>query len=86
MPRTTTVTVRLNGALRDFVSANVGENGAYANVNEYIRDLIRRDKERWERQAFDRLKAELKLAFATPDASFQSLSASDVTARNKVPL
>ena len=79
MPRTTTVTVRLNGALRDFVSANVGENGAYANVNEYIRDLIRRDQERWERQAFDRLKAELKLAFATPDASFQSLSASDVT-------
>ena len=25
MPRTTTVTVRLNGALGDFVSANVGE-------------------------------------------------------------
>ena len=47
MPRTTTVTVRLTGALSDFVSANVGENGAYANVNEYIRDLIRRDKERW---------------------------------------
>ena len=39
MPRTTTVTVRLNGALSDFVSANVGENGAYANVNEYIRGL-----------------------------------------------
>ena len=86
MPRTTTVTVRLNGALRDFVSANVGENGAYAKGNEYIRDLIRRDKERWERQAFDRLKAELELAFATPDASFQPLSASDVTARNKAPL
>ena len=86
MPRTTTVTVRLNGALGDFVSANVGENGAYANVNEYIRDLIRRDKERWERQAFDRLKAELELAFATPDTSFHPLSTSDVTARNKTPL
>ena len=72
--------------LSDFVSANVGENGAYANVNEYIRDLVRRDKERWERQAFDRLKAELELAFATPDASFHPLSASDVTARNKAPL
>ena len=86
MPRTTTVTVRLNGALSDFVSANVGANGAYANVNEYIRDLIRRDKEQWEQQAFDRLKAELELAFATPEASFHPLSASDVTARNKSPL
>ncbi len=86
MPRTTTVTVHLNGALSDFVSANVGEHGAYANVNEYIRDLIRRDKERWERQAFDRLKAELELAFAAPDASFHPLSASDVVARNRFPL
>ena len=86
MPHTITMKVRLNGALSDFVSANIGENGAYANVNEYIRDLVRRDKERWERQAFDRLKAELELAFATPDASFHPLSASDVTARNNVPL
>ncbi len=86
MPRTKTVTVRLNGALGDFVSANVGETGAYANATEYIRDLIRRDKERWERQAFDHLKAELELAFSTPDASFQPLSTSDVVARNKPPL
>ena len=83
MPRTTTMTVRLSGALSDFVSANVGENGAYENISEYVRDLIRRDKERWEREAFDRLKAELTLAFAAPDASFQPLSAADVIARNK---
>lgn len=82
LPRTTTMTVRLSGALSDFVSANVSETGSYENVSEYIRDLIRRDKERVEQEAFDRLKAELTLAFAAPDASYHPLSASDVIARN----
>lgn len=82
MRRTTTMTVRLGGALSEFVSANVGENGSYENVSEYIRDLIRRDKERSEREAFERLKAELERAFAAPDESYRSLSASDVIARN----
>ena len=82
MRRTTTMTVRLGGALSEFVSANVGENGSYENVSEYIRDLIRRDKERSEREAFERLKAELERAFAAPDESFRPLSASDVIARN----
>ncbi len=83
MPRTTTMTVRLSGALSEYVSANVGETGSYENVSEYIRDLIRRDKERTERQAFDRLKAELTRAFAAPDSSYIPLSAADVIARNK---
>lgn len=78
MARTTTMTVRLNGALRDFVSANVGESGSYENVSEYVRDLIRRDKERSECEAFDRLKAELTRAFAALDDSYHPLSASDV--------
>ena len=84
MARTTTMTVRISGALSDFVSANVGENGSYENISEYIRDLIRRDKERTEREAFDRLKAELARAFAAPDDSYHPLSASDVIARNRV--
>ncbi len=83
MPRTRTMTVRLSGALSDFVSANVSETGSYENVSEYIRDLIRRDKERSEQEIFDRLKAELTRAFAAPDASYHPLSASDVIARNK---
>ena len=83
MPSTTTMTVRLSGALRDFVAANVGENGSYENVSEYVRDLIRRDKERAEQQAFERLKAELKRAFAAPDDSYLPLSAAEVIARNK---
>ena len=79
---TTTLTVRLSGALGDFVSMNVGEDGSYENVSEYIRDLIRRDKERTQALAFDRLKAELGHAFAAPEDSYQSLSAADVIKRN----
>lgn len=85
MPRTstTTMTVRLSGTLSDFVAANVGEHGAYENVSEYMRDLIRRDKERTEREAFDRLRAELTHAYAAPESSYQPLTAADVIARNR---
>ena len=83
MRHTKTMTVRLSGALSDFVAANVGEAGSYENVSEYIRDLIRRDKERSEREAFDRLKAELGRAFAAPEETYRPLSAADVIARNR---
>lgn len=83
MTRTTTMTVRVSGALREFVAAKVGEGGAYENVSEYIRDLIRRDKERAEREAFDRLKAELNRAFAAPEESYKPLTAAEVIARNR---
>lgn len=80
---TTTMTVRLSGTLSDFVAENVGEDGDYENVSEYIRDLIRRDKERSDRQAFDRLKAELGQAFGAPESSYKPLDAAKVIARNK---
>ncbi len=83
MSRTTTMTVRLSGALSDFVAANVGDNGSYENISEYVRDLIRRDKERTEAEAFDRLKAELTRAFAAPKESYKPLSAAEVIARNR---
>lgn len=83
MSRTTTMTVRLSGALSDFVAANVGENGSYENISEYVRDLIRRDKERAERATFDRLKAELTLAFAAPETSYRPLTAAEIIARNR---
>ena len=83
MSRTTTMTVRLSGPLREFVAANVGEDGAYENVSEYVRDLIRRDRERVERESFERLKAELTHAFAAPESSYEPLTAADVIARNR---
>ena len=83
MSRTTTMTVRLSGALSDFVATNVSESGSYENVSEYIRDLIRRDKDRAEQEAFDRLKAELTHAYAAPETAYQPLTAADVIARNR---
>ena len=83
MSRTTTMTVRVGGALSDFVSANVGDDGSYENVSEYIRDLIRRDKERAEQEAFNRLKAELTHAFAASEETYQPLTAAEVIARNR---
>jgi putative addiction module CopG family antidote len=77
------MTVRLGGALSDFVSANVGDDGSYENVSEYIRDLIRRDKEKAEQEAFNRLKAELTHAFATSEETYQPLTAAEVIARNR---
>lgn len=43
----------------------------------------RRDKARRERDAFDRLRAELTQAFAASDASYVALTAAEVTARNR---
>lgn len=79
----TTMTVRLSGPLSDFVAQNVGENGCYENTSEYIRDLIRRDKERTERQLFEQLKAELILAFSAAEETYRPLSAADVIKRNQ---
>jgi Arc/MetJ-type ribon-helix-helix transcriptional regulator len=83
LSKTTTMTVRGGGALSDFVASNVGEDGSYENVSEYIRDLIRRDKERAEAEAFNRLKAELAHAFAAPDETYHPLTAAEVIARNR---
>ena len=83
MPRTTTMTVRIGGVLSDFVASNVGDDGSYENVSEYVRDLIRRDKERVEREAFERLKAELTRAFVAPEESYRPLTAAEVIARNR---
>lgn len=79
----TTMTVRLNSRLADAVAANVGENGAYENVSEYMRDLIRRDLERMDQEAFERLKAELQLAFSAPESSYKPLTAAEVIERNQ---
>ena len=83
MSQTTTMTVRISGALSELFASNVGENGSYENISEYVRDLIRRDKERAEFEAFSRLKAELTRAFAAPQDSSRPLTAAEVIARNR---
>lgn len=83
MPKPMTLNVRVGGSLGDFVAFNVSDNGDYDNASEYVRDLIRRDKEKSERNAFDRLKAELQRAFATPNAEYRQVTADDVIKRNR---
>ena len=34
MSQTTTMTVRISGALSEFVASNVGENGSYENISD----------------------------------------------------
>ncbi|NKI33854.1 addiction module antitoxin [Wenzhouxiangella sp. XN79A] len=83
MTEKTTLTVRLSGALSRHVADAVGEeSGAYENVSEYVRDLIRRDMQRTDEERFERLKSELQLAFAQPESSYQPLSAEDIIRRN----
>ncbi|RBP87005.1 hypothetical protein DFO80_11670 [Rhodobacter sp. 140A] len=81
MSQARTVTIRISGALSEFIASNVGENGSYENTCEYVRDLIRGDKERVEQEAFDRLKAELTRDFAAPEESYRPLCAADVFGR-----
>ena len=82
MAKAMTLNVRVSGTLGAFVAANVGEDGAYENVSEYVRDLIRRDKERLEAVQFERLKAELAAAFSAPESTYESLTADMIIARN----
>jgi Arc/MetJ-type ribon-helix-helix transcriptional regulator len=78
-----TLNVRVGGTLGAFVAANVGSDGAYDNVSEYVRDLIRRDKQRLEAEGFERLKAELAVAFAAPEEAYQPLDAETIIRRNQ---
>lgn len=83
MSKQTTMTVRMSGVLSDFVASNVGEHGSFENVSEYLRDLVRKDKERKEQLDFERLKNELQLAFSTSDSTYSLLTADDIISRNR---
>lgn len=82
MARSTTLNVRVSGPLGEFVASKVGEQGAYENVSEYVSDLIRRDKAHAETELFERLKAELVVAFAAPATAYEDLDAETIIARN----
>ena len=75
-------TITLTDQQDSWVKAQINA-GFYTNDSEYIRDLIRRDKERAEAEAFGRLKAELSHAFAAPEDSYQPPTAAEVITRNR---
>ncbi len=80
-----TLNVRVGGALGEHVTAQVGKDGVYENVSEYVRDLIRKDKNDAEAAAFERLKAELGQAFAAPEETYRQLDAETVLRRGRTP-
>ena len=41
MSQTKTMGVRISNELSEFVAANVGDNGTYENVSEYVHDCKR---------------------------------------------
>lgn len=84
MANTMNLNVRITGSLCDFVAENISDTGNYDNVSEYIRDLIRQDKQRKEQHQFERLKAELKLVFSAPEEDYLPLTAEDIFRRNDV--
>ncbi|MEE4239119.1 MAG: transcriptional regulator [Anderseniella sp.] len=83
MPKQINLNVRVSGELSEFVSRRTGPDGTYDNTSEYVRDLIRRDKQASETEAFDRLKAELKRAFAAPEGSGTEMTTAEFMARQK---
>lgn len=83
MTKPITLNVRVSGPLSEFIAANVGEDGLYENVSEYVRDLIRRDRERVEQEKFEALKAELQRAFAAPVDQYVEVDRDELLARIK---
>jgi putative addiction module CopG family antidote len=72
--------VRISGSLRDFVTETISD-GDYESVSEYVRDLIRRDKERAEHEAMEAMKVRLQDAFAVADSEYEYVSADDIRRR-----
>lgn len=83
MSKNMTLNVRVTGALGDFVAESVGEYGTYENVSEYVRDLIRKDKEQAEAARMEALRTELAIAFAAPESTYEPLTAEEVIQRSR---
>ena len=72
--------VRSSGVLAADGAVDGGEGGARKTVGAPSREPIRQDEERME---FERLEAELRHAFAAPEASYRPPTAANVIARNQ---
>lgn len=76
------VDFELDGELGEHVAAVTDGGGWYASVEEYVRDLIRRDVDA-EHAKFEAFKAEMQEAFAVPESECISVTAEDVIARGR---
>jgi len=79
MSDTMNLNVRISGSLKDYVTREVTE-GDYESASEYVRDLIRRDKNRETLRQREALR-ELQAGFAAPDSEFIEVTADDIRER-----
>ena len=80
------VNVRLSGALRQFIEERSGPTGLYENASEYIRDLIRHDFEREERQRWAWLTQALTPGMNAHEDEFQAFDPNQIIAEAKAEM
>jgi Arc/MetJ-type ribon-helix-helix transcriptional regulator len=74
------VALELSGDLSSHVEGQI-MSGNYRDAAEYVRDLIRHDRDRWDAESFERVKAHLQEAFAAPEEDFVESSAEKIIAK-----
>ena len=72
------INVRISGKLRSFVEAQIGENGLYESVSEYIRSLIRQDFEKEENTRWEWLEEELLPGLHASEDEFVEFTPEDI--------
>ena len=76
------VDIKLDGEVAEYVTAMTDGSGWYANVEEYVRDLIRKDVQR-DRAEYQSFRAELQAAFAAPEEDAIKVTADEFLAQIK---
>lgn len=77
------VTLRISGALREYLDECTGEHGLYETPSEYLRDLIRRDMEHKENEKWERVRTALAEGLSAKDSDYKVLSAASIKARGR---
>ena len=75
------INVRVRGELRKFVDFRTGSQGLYETPSEYIRDLIRKDKEYEENESWSWLANHLQAGIQADEIEFVTVTAQEVIER-----
>jgi Arc/MetJ-type ribon-helix-helix transcriptional regulator len=80
------IQLHISGPLRDHLDSQTGPGGLYESVDEYIRDLIRRDRLQPEETSWGWLQSPLSPLVDAPDDDFVELEAAAVNSRSRQAL
>jgi antitoxin ParD1/3/4 len=73
------IAFEVKGSVRQHVE-RAAKEGGFDSVDDYVLDLIEKDKAAGEEAAFQRLKAELTEAFSAPEEDFSPVTADEIRA------